>query len=262
MSGMDHVDVAVIGGGPAGLAASRELTRARLEHLVLERARVGESWRGRWDSFRLVTPNWSTQLPGRGYDGSDPDGFMARDEVVAYLERYAGDLGARIREGVEVGSLESRRGGGFVLRTSSGDLRADTVVVATGTYRSAVPAGRCADAAGRSASTGCRRLPQRAGSAAGPRARGGKRPVRVPDRGGAPRCGPGSVPGLREGSLGATSPRRPRLRLVGGRNGLPRHVRRVLAHTGSPARRERAGDRTWREAAISTSGRFASEGSL
>ncbi|MGH3039446.1 MAG: NAD(P)-binding domain-containing protein [Gaiellaceae bacterium] len=133
---MDHVDVAVIGGGPAGLAAGRELTRTGLEHLVLERARVGESWRGRWDSFRLVTPNWSTQLPGRGYDGSDPEGFMARDEVVAYLERYAGDLGARVREGVEVGSLESRRGGGFVLGTSSGDLRADAVVVATGTYRS------------------------------------------------------------------------------------------------------------------------------
>ncbi len=61
---------------------------------------------------------------------------MARDEVVAYLERYAGDLGARVREGVEVGPLESRRGGGFVLGTSSGDLRADAVVVATGTYRS------------------------------------------------------------------------------------------------------------------------------
>jgi putative flavoprotein involved in K+ transport len=133
---MDHVDVAVIGGGPAGLAAGRELTRTGLEHLVLERGRVGESWRGRWDSFRLVTPNWSTQLPGRGYDGTDPDGFMARDEVVAYLERYAGDLGGCVREGVEVGCLESRRGEGFILRTSSGDLRADAVVVATGTYRS------------------------------------------------------------------------------------------------------------------------------
>jgi putative flavoprotein involved in K+ transport len=132
---MEHVDVAVIGGGPAGLVTSRELLRAGVDHLVLERARVGESWRGRWDNFRLVTPTWANHLPGRGLDGADPDGFVTRDEMVAYLERYAEDLGARVREGVEVGSLESRRGGGFILHTSSGDLRADAVVVATGTYR-------------------------------------------------------------------------------------------------------------------------------
>lgn len=132
---MEHVEVAVIGGGPAGLAAGRELLDADVEHVVLERDRVGESWRGRWEAFCLVTPNWSVQLPGRPYDGPDPDGFMARDEVVEYLERYAKDLGANVREGVEVGSVESRPGGGFTLRTSAGDLRADAVVVATGAYQ-------------------------------------------------------------------------------------------------------------------------------
>jgi putative flavoprotein involved in K+ transport len=132
---MERVEAAVIGAGPAGLAAGRELLDAGVEHVVLERGRVGQTWRDRWDEFRLVTPNWATQLPGRCYDGPDPDGFMLRDEVVEYLERCAADLGAAVREGVEVESLEARSEGGLTLRTSTGDLRADAVVVATGTYR-------------------------------------------------------------------------------------------------------------------------------
>jgi putative flavoprotein involved in K+ transport len=106
-----------------------------VEHVVLERDHVGQTWRERWDEFRLVTPNWATQLPGRPYDGPDPDGFMPRDEVVEYLERCAADLGAAVREGVEVDSLDARSGGGLTLRTSTGGLRADAVVVATGSYR-------------------------------------------------------------------------------------------------------------------------------
>lgn len=132
---MERVEVAVIGAGPAGLAAGRELLDAGVEHVVLERDRVGQTWRDRWDEFRLVTPNWATQLPGRCYDGPDPDGFMPRDEVVEYLERCADDLGAAVREGVAVDSLAARSGGGLTLRTSTGDMHADAVVVATGTYR-------------------------------------------------------------------------------------------------------------------------------
>jgi putative flavoprotein involved in K+ transport len=79
--------VVVVGAGQAGLAVSRELSQAGVEHVVLERARVGETWRRLWDSFCLMTPNWSLQLPGHPYDQDDPDGFMARDDVVAYLER-------------------------------------------------------------------------------------------------------------------------------------------------------------------------------
>src|SRR5680860_1314449 len=75
---------------------------AGIEHLVLERGRVAQTWRGRWDSFCLVTPNWTVQLPGYHYDGTDPDGFMPPDEIVARLERYSVGFGAPVREGVEV----------------------------------------------------------------------------------------------------------------------------------------------------------------
>jgi cation diffusion facilitator CzcD-associated flavoprotein CzcO len=81
--------VVVVGGGQAGLAVSYELTALEVGHVVLERGRVGQTWRDRWDSFSLVTPNWSVQLPGGAYGGDDPDGFMPRDEVVRHLESYA-----------------------------------------------------------------------------------------------------------------------------------------------------------------------------
>ena len=106
VSAEEHVAVAVVGAGQAGLATSHELTRAGVDHVVLERARVGETWRGRWDSFCLVTPNWTIRLPGGQYDGSDPDGFMPRDEIVAYLERYAASFQAPVREGVEVTAMQ------------------------------------------------------------------------------------------------------------------------------------------------------------
>jgi putative flavoprotein involved in K+ transport len=129
---MDHVEVAVVGGGQAGLAVSTELTGQGVEHVVLERGRVAQTWRDRWDSFCLVTPNWSVQLPGHAYDGADPDGFMPRDEIVAYLERYAAD--GPVQEGVDVRSIDSAPGG-FALHTSTGEIRARAVVLATGAYQ-------------------------------------------------------------------------------------------------------------------------------
>jgi putative flavoprotein involved in K+ transport len=123
----------VVGAGQAGLAVSRELRRAGVEHVVLERGRVGQTWRDRWESFCLVTPNWSVQLPGHHYEGDDPDGFMPRDDVVSYLERYA--QAAPVQEGVAVTALRPRPGGGFALETSDGRLEADTVVLATGAYQ-------------------------------------------------------------------------------------------------------------------------------
>jgi putative flavoprotein involved in K+ transport len=131
---MEDLDVVVIGGGQAGLATSHELTAAGVEHVVLERGRIGESWRGRWDSFCLVTPNWTVQLPGMRYDGDDPDGYLPRDEIVGYLERYATSCAAPVREGVDVSSLETSDGG-FLLRTSEGDIHARAVVVSTGAYQ-------------------------------------------------------------------------------------------------------------------------------
>ena len=131
---MDGIRVVIVGAGQAGLATSCELTKAGVEHVVLERGRVGQTWRDRWDSFCLVTPNWSVQLPDGRYDGPDPDGFMGRDEIVTYLEGYAGSVRAPVHENLEVTSIDAVDGG-FELRTSEGDLHAGAVVVATGAYQ-------------------------------------------------------------------------------------------------------------------------------
>jgi len=133
----ERLGVVVVGAGPAGLAMSCELSRAGVDHVVLEKERVAQTWRGRWDSFCLVTPNWTLQLPDFPYDGDDPDGFMLRDEVVSYLERYAAAIDAPVREGVEVTALRPGAGGGLRLETSDGALDADTVVLATGAYQQA-----------------------------------------------------------------------------------------------------------------------------
>jgi putative flavoprotein involved in K+ transport len=134
---MDRVEVAVVGAGQAGLAVSHELTSAGVEHVVLERGRVGQAWRDRWDSFCLVTPNWSVQLPGGRYQGADPDGYLPRDEIVAHLQGYAASFAAPVHEGVEVTSLGPAPDGGFLLRSPAGDLRARSVVVTTGAYQRA-----------------------------------------------------------------------------------------------------------------------------
>ena len=131
----ESVEVAVIGAGQAGLSLSYELTHAGIEHVVLERDRVAESWRKRWDSFCLVTPNWSMRLPGGHYDGDDPDGFMRRDEIVGHFVRYAQRFGAPVREGVDVLALQDHAGVGFRLQTTSGDMRASQVVVASGAFQ-------------------------------------------------------------------------------------------------------------------------------
>lgn len=129
------VDVVVIGAGQAGLAVSRELTEGSVEHDVLEAARVGQAWRDRWESFTLVTPNWTMDLPGSPFDGGDPDGHVPRDEIVAYLEQYAAGFAAPVREGVRVESLQALAQGGFRLMTSSGEMNARVVVVCTGAYQ-------------------------------------------------------------------------------------------------------------------------------
>jgi putative flavoprotein involved in K+ transport len=129
-----RADVIVIGGGQAGLATSRELGLAGVDHLVLERDRIGASWAGLWDNFRLNTPNWSVRLPGLPYGGPDADAFASRAEMVAHLERYRAEMDAPVIEGVEVQTLEPRDEG-FELFTSNGPMSARSVVVCTGAYQ-------------------------------------------------------------------------------------------------------------------------------
>ena len=132
---MEHVDVIIVGAGQAGLAVSHELRAAGVEHVVLERGRVGETWRRRWDTFCLVTPNWTVRLPGRPYGGPDPHGFMSRDEIVASFEDYAGAFAAPVREGVTALRVESSPDGGFIVHTTTGDWSSHALVLATGAYQ-------------------------------------------------------------------------------------------------------------------------------
>ena len=128
------VEVVVIGAGQAGLAVSHELTAAGVPHLVVERGRVAQSWRDRWDSFTLVTPNWTIRLPGQPYSGDDPEGFLPRDHVVEFLERYSTSFAAPVFEGVSVTGLGAGSGSGFQLETSAGEITARAVVVCAGAY--------------------------------------------------------------------------------------------------------------------------------
>jgi putative flavoprotein involved in K+ transport len=120
----------VIGGGQAGLSLSRHLAAHRHAHVVLERGRVGERWRSRWDSLRLLTPGWLNRLDGSA-PARDPHGFAARLEFVDCLEAYARSFDAPVHELVEVLAVEQHEEG-FRVRTDGGTWRARNVVVATG----------------------------------------------------------------------------------------------------------------------------------
>jgi putative flavoprotein involved in K+ transport len=138
----EYVQTVIVGGGQAGLATSYWLTQAGRDHLIFEQApHPAEAWRtGRWDSFALVTPNWMTALPGAEYAGGDPDGFMPRDEVVAYFDRYVESFKPPLRCSTRVTSLERDRTR-YLIRTDSGAVSADNVVIATGFFqRPKVPA--------------------------------------------------------------------------------------------------------------------------
>jgi putative flavoprotein involved in K+ transport len=127
---MEIVDSIVIGAGQAGLAMSASLRMRGIGHVVLERGRVAERWRSeRWDSFRLLSPNWQTRLPGHHYRGVDPDGFMTGPQLVAMFETYAAE--APVRTGVAVSAVRAAEGG-YRVSTSAGELRSGEIIVATG----------------------------------------------------------------------------------------------------------------------------------
>ncbi len=149
---MMRTTAVVIGAGHAGLAMSRRLTQRSIDHLVLERGEVANSWRtGRWPSLRLLTPNWQTRLPGYDYCGDDPDDYMPVADVVATLTGYARLVDAPVRTGVTVRAIRAAAQG-FEIHADGDVLHARAVVLASGACTlPAVP--RLADAVPRSVTT-------------------------------------------------------------------------------------------------------------
>ena len=137
-----QVSTIIIGGGQAGLATSYWLKQHQHEHIILEEAaQAANAWRNdRWDSFTLVTPNWATRMPGAESPGSDPNGFMPRDEIVTCFEQYIERFQLPVHYNTRVTAVE-QGGAGYVVRTDDGTFTARNVVVATGLYqRPKVPA--------------------------------------------------------------------------------------------------------------------------
>jgi putative flavoprotein involved in K+ transport len=129
---MRTTDVIIVGGGQAGLAMSRSLALRSVDHVVLERGRIGERWRSeRWRSLNLLTTNAMSALPGLPYDGSDPDGFMPAGAFAAYLKHYALSMGSPVASGVEVTEVEPTAGG-YSVSTTAGEWRSQAIVIATG----------------------------------------------------------------------------------------------------------------------------------
>ncbi len=128
-------NILIIGAGQGGLSASYFLTQGGIPHRIVDRGGVAHAWSAhRWDSFCLVTPNWTVNLPGRPYQGDDPDGFMLRDDFVAYMKDWAASFDAPVTDGVDVSRI-AKDGNRFRLTTTEGDIIAKAVIVATATYQ-------------------------------------------------------------------------------------------------------------------------------
>ncbi|WP_297372025.1 NAD(P)/FAD-dependent oxidoreductase [Acidocella sp.] len=135
---VEKIDTLIIGGGQAGIALSEHLGAQGVPHVVLERGRIAERWRSeRWDSLVANGPAWHDRFPNREFTETGPDGFTPAHEIVAYLVGYAQQVGAPIREGVEVTSL-TRQGELFIAETSAGTFEAKHVVAATGPFQRAI----------------------------------------------------------------------------------------------------------------------------
>jgi len=134
----EKIDTVIIGGGQAGLSLSYYLSQHGREHVVLEKAsQPGEAWRNhRWDSFTLVTPNWSFRLPGAEYQGPEPGGYLPRAEVVRRLEEYIDRYHLPVRYSMEATSVAPQESGkGYQIQTNDGSYQANHVVIATGLFQ-------------------------------------------------------------------------------------------------------------------------------
>jgi len=130
----DFEKVIIIGAGQAGLCVSFFLTKAQIPHVIFEKGSIANAWKKRWDSFCLVTPNWTINLPGKPYTGIDKDGFMSRDDFIQYLELWAESFKAPVKENIEVIKISGKTGS-FRVDTNIGSVEASIVIVATATYQ-------------------------------------------------------------------------------------------------------------------------------
>ena len=131
----EQIDTIIVGGGQGGLATSYHLIQQGREHIILEKeAQAAQVWRNRWDSFTLITPNWMLRLPGAEYKGDQPDGFIAREEVVAYFEDYIERYELPVKYGIRVISIEPVEAG-YRVKTDKGEFKAASVVMATGMFQ-------------------------------------------------------------------------------------------------------------------------------
>jgi putative flavoprotein involved in K+ transport len=111
---------------------SRCLADRSIDHVLLERGEVANSWKTeRWDSLRLLTPNWQSRLPGFGYEGDHPDGYRTMPETIDFLERYARVISAPVRTNTTVKSVRISDAR-YLVKTDQGDWRCPTIVLATG----------------------------------------------------------------------------------------------------------------------------------
>lgn len=133
----------IVGAGQSGLAMSWHLTRHGIDHAILERGDVANAWRTeRWDSLRLLTPNWQSRLPGYAYAGDAPDGYMTMPETADYLRRYADISGAPVWTGTRVTRV-TRTHAGYDIMTDRGLWRCRALFIASGAFGvAAVPALR------------------------------------------------------------------------------------------------------------------------
>ena len=134
---MEKTDTVIVGGGQAGIAMSEHLGRADVPHIILEKNRTAEAWRtGRWDRLVANGPAWHDRFPGLEFENCHPDEFVSKDRMAQYLVDYAAMIDAPIREGVEVLSAEPLPGiGGFLVKTSKGEIEARRIVAATGAFQ-------------------------------------------------------------------------------------------------------------------------------
>jgi len=127
------IPVIIVGGGQAGLSMSYTLKEKEIPHLIFDRGQTGDSWRKRWDNFTLVTPNWQCEMPGYKYSGSEPHGFMNREQVVQFVQDYARSFDPPLKNGVEVFRVK-KKSEEYIVETSIGNYRCYQVIIAAGAF--------------------------------------------------------------------------------------------------------------------------------